>query len=548
MKRPSELFKVYRETTIFKALYSAMLELAGESVLPLGLIPKIVHKYDEVAFQTVLGSTSNIGFVGNIRTFRIIENHYLLAMKNVNFWKTPRNGPAWSLNVTNAHVVPKTRGVKICNVDTVKVWLYNPIGENNLILSADEKPSPYTVEVARKPKKKKLKITDLPKPVDKSKFNPLLHAASVMSREEASVRGEEDWRRPMPYNEKLARASTEEEFMRLGETQAGKVEVLKGRWRRGPKQWPHRCVEARNRGSIDVRTPSGLTITNRNYMCLFKTQDRDLAELAISAGGTLALMAHNIFVVEDRGVESSPTASSSTTVPGVSSTANIRVRPQLRDTVKEIRDGYRTRRRNKIETTTFDAANRYEVKPKPPPKKRVVTSSDSSEESGVSCNDDDVEFLYEGNSWGRFVAQEKPGPQSQTKKDDSSIDKYLASTTSEENYDFLDDLIKESKEKVPVTETVEDNIEDFLDKITANEEDLIEKDKFFEEPSAIEGDVSENLLLDNLSTPAATIPCGHDLLDSNSNLQHFNADNLLLTKGDDFTLDMFPADEDLCFD
>ena len=88
----------------------------------------------------------------------------------------------------------------------------------------------------------------------------------------------------MPYNEKLSRASTEEEYMRLGESQVGKVEVLKGRWRRGPKLWPHRCIEASNRQCIDPRTPSGLNIASRKYMCLFRGQDRDLAELAILAG------------------------------------------------------------------------------------------------------------------------------------------------------------------------------------------------------------------------------------------------------------------------
>ena len=78
-----------------------------------------------------------------------------------------------------------------------------------------------------KPKKKK-KLPPPPPVKQEGAFNPLLHAASVLSRDAAQnadkPSGTADRRRPMPYNEKLKLAHTPEDFMWLGETQVGKVE------------------------------------------------------------------------------------------------------------------------------------------------------------------------------------------------------------------------------------------------------------------------------------------------------------------------------------
>ena len=157
-------------------------------------------------------------------------------------------------------------------------------------------------------------------------------------------------------------------------------------------------------------------------------------------------------------------------VPPVASSFKVKAKPAA--AVKEVRDGYRTRRRNQIETTTFDAANKYVKKKKEPPKKRILTSSDSSDVTSDALSEEEVQFIQEGKSWGRLLKKpvlEPPVVKLRSKSDDSSIDKLLTSTTSEDNFDFLDDLMKECK-AAPRAEPVQEKVEDLLDKITAADE------------------------------------------------------------------------------
>ena len=50
MKRLHETYKLYRELLLLKALVFSIEELADSGVLPLELMPNLVHTYDDVVF------------------------------------------------------------------------------------------------------------------------------------------------------------------------------------------------------------------------------------------------------------------------------------------------------------------------------------------------------------------------------------------------------------------------------------------------------------------------------------------------------------------
>ena len=70
MKRLHETYKLYRELPIFKALFSSIEELAESEVLPLELMPNLVHMYDEVVFRMVRSCKTELSFTGNLDTYR----------------------------------------------------------------------------------------------------------------------------------------------------------------------------------------------------------------------------------------------------------------------------------------------------------------------------------------------------------------------------------------------------------------------------------------------------------------------------------------------
>ena len=88
-------------------------------------------------------------------------------------------------------------------------------------------------------------------------------------------------------------------------------------------------------------------------MVLMRSQDKFLSEMTFGAGGTLALMAHNVHVAEEVMVGEERVV---------------------------VRESYGTRRKNKIEHATFDTVRDYAVV-REELKKRVDTDSDSSEDT-----------------------------------------------------------------------------------------------------------------------------------------------------------------------
>ena len=188
---------------------------------------------------------------------------------------------------------------------------YDPYAEAAYEPSEVKTDCPYTVEVVEKEKKRRKKLTLAGAGGGKGKkkiakkegeFDPTLHATIIVNKEK--VMKEErtvDWRRPLPYNEKLRRAKTEEERQALAVAQVGVKEALKGRYRKSVVEYPHRCVEAaRPRPLLDLAVVKGVALVSRerNYAVAMGPMEKSLADWAAKAGGTLALAPHNVHVAE----------------------------------------------------------------------------------------------------------------------------------------------------------------------------------------------------------------------------------------------------------
>ena len=72
MKRLSEAYKLYREVTLFKALYDSLEVLCESEEVPLHLMPLIVQKYDEVVFQIIKQSKEQVSFTGDLELYRYL--------------------------------------------------------------------------------------------------------------------------------------------------------------------------------------------------------------------------------------------------------------------------------------------------------------------------------------------------------------------------------------------------------------------------------------------------------------------------------------------
>ena len=188
---------------------------------------------------------------------------------------------------------------------------YDPYAEAAFEPSEVKTECPYTVEVVEKEKKRRKKLTLAggagrgKKKVAKKEgeFDPTLHATVIVSKEKVVKEKERtvDWRRPLPYNEKLRRAKTEEERQALAVAQVGVKEALKGRFRKSVVEYPHRCVEApRTRPVLDLAVVRGavLVSSERNYAVVVGPSEQSLAGWASKTGGTLALAPHNVHVAE----------------------------------------------------------------------------------------------------------------------------------------------------------------------------------------------------------------------------------------------------------
>merc|ERR1712112_484370 len=112
----------------------------------------------------------------------------------------------------------------------------------------------------------------------------------------------------------------------------------------------------------DVKIVDGKHLDNRTYVTLLRSQDRSLAEMAVKAGGSLALTAHNIHVV-----------------------------PSTNSKVDIVRDSYTTRRKEMIEKASFDTKKSYTLIPKPVKVVQVSSSSETDESNNNVDDHDDKE-------------------------------------------------------------------------------------------------------------------------------------------------------------
>ena len=172
----------------------------------------------------------------------------------------------------------------MCKVERMKLWCMDSLSENGGKLRVEQGSNPYVLEVEEIKKVKKKATFNLEKDMKKDDsiqtFDPRMHIREL-SRAQDKVGG--CYLGPMPYNEKLRRGG-KERALEIAEAQLGKLEVLKGRYRKCAREYPHRCVEDRVTGKRDRKMVSGKIIYKRNYFTNILTQDRFLAEMAVNAG------------------------------------------------------------------------------------------------------------------------------------------------------------------------------------------------------------------------------------------------------------------------
>lgn len=328
MKILSEAYKVYREHPVFEALYGSLLEMNQSGEIPFNLVAAAVHKYDEVVVKAI-ESTSQCYAIktgkGNPPTpsmavYRYMENHWWFALKNVTVYSIPH--PNYNITLKRKVKLHK----KVVTVKLVKVWAYSPLGEKSpyeMVNIPGPRSNPYTIEVEVKRKEKKRKFVDEVKEVQG--YNPLIHVMALGKGERIKKEGggnAKDFTQPMPYNEKLKLAKSDEDFHDIAEAQEKIVDVVKGRYRKHSKPWPRitvkRCgtlkkpvdfepllkIEGRReRREKEVR--KARKWVGREYMCLMDRQGRRLADLADEAGGILHLPGHNVVVEADKEVDES---------------------------------------------------------------------------------------------------------------------------------------------------------------------------------------------------------------------------------------------------
>jgi len=360
MKRLHETYKLYRELPLFEALFSSIEELAESGVLPLELMPNLVHTYDEVVFRLVKACETELTFTGTLKTYRVIPDMQWLLFTNVTIFKS---SPKSDVLPTKAKRGRRRLGSKVTKVEKMKIWCIDPINDNSLMVVDSPEISPYCVEVEQRKKAKKRKSLLKSKdkntgPTCKPSFDPLLHIRELAtnSRDYSSLGSksklpEADFMAPMPYNEKLRRGGAENS-VRIAESQLSRIEVIKGRYRKCAKEYPYRCIDDALKKRTDVNIVGGKEIGRRRYLTLMRGQDRFLAEMAVNAGGTLALAAHNVHVL-----------------------------PSKKSKTDNVREMYGTRRKEKIELASFDTSNSFSLINKQEAIKPRIQSSDSDSSS-----------------------------------------------------------------------------------------------------------------------------------------------------------------------
>ena len=336
-------------------------------------------------------------------------------------------------------------GIRFCRVGRLKVLCHQPV-RADLIVTKNE--DPYVIEVEPEDKKKKTKvklktIKELEKEREKEKvgvFDPKAHILGVLGKKSSvGSSREKPFLMPMPYNEKL-RLGGRENSRVIAETQVSTMEVLRGRYRKTFREYPARRIGCEARRKIDLSgdflKSNGLCLTSRQYSVALSGQDRDLAEMAVAASGSLSLLGHNIIVVgrEAKGL------------------------------VK--REPVSTRRRQRIEEVSYDVKNNYE------PIKRSLAQSvrDTSESScESSCEEDQLRRSSRSCVVKARKQRRKNDPKSRKKRGQdefkaavpqSNIKMEAADEENNEVEDVLEPGIKVEEEK---QEWYQPDIEEFFD-------------------------------------------------------------------------------------
>jgi len=433
MKILSEAYKVYREHPVFKALYGSLLEMNQSGEIPFNLVAAAIHKYDEVVV-TSIEATSNFYAItaknkkhhGNgLAVYRGLDNHWWLALRNVTVYSIPY--PTYNISVKR-----KVKQHKIvANCAKVKIWAYSALGEKSpyeMVNIPGPMSNPYTIDVDVKRKTKKPKFVEAPKEV--CGYNPLMNVMALGKGEGVKKEGEDtikDFTQPMPYNEKLKLAKSDEHFHTIAMAQEGIMDVLKGRYRKHPKPWPlikvKRCgplskpvdfepllrVESR-RERREREVKKARRWVGREYICKMDRQGNRLADLADKAGGTLHLPGHNVEVEAD----------------------------------KEMGEAlYETRRKEKLGGLVVmvrQKRSKWQVHPV----HNTSSSSDSSESS-----DEDLDSFY-GNETGmlrRWSSCSIDKDRRRSNRSNSCDPGLMIKQEKYEDYDVCDDLLGNPQEK-----------------------------------------------------------------------------------------------------
>ena len=193
-------------------------------------------------------------------------------------------------NVTIKQTLTNTtkRGLKkLCKVERMKLWCIDSLRENDK-MKVEQCSSPYVLEVEEVKKVKKKSTFKLEKDTKKAfpsdVFDPRVHVQELSKSQGINHSLKANFLGPMPYNEKLRRGGRER-ALEIAEAQLGKIEVLKGRYRKCAREYPHGVVEDRDMGKTrDSKMVSGKIIFKRTYFTNILSQDRFLAEMAVKAG------------------------------------------------------------------------------------------------------------------------------------------------------------------------------------------------------------------------------------------------------------------------
>jgi len=452
MKQLSEMYKLYRELPLFSTLYESMLELVRENILPEALVPEIVHMYDQKIVETVKDSVDHYTIVGKLVMYRILNNHNWFVLSNVTVFSLTH--PVTESATRKGKKVAKM-GKRVGKFDKIKIWALDPIPDSTFTeIISEGAPNPYIIELEKVQKVKVKKPKLETKKTKPEGYNPLIFT-SLLGQKDGDLQNQ-DYLRPMPYNEKLRRArNNPDDVMMIAKSQVGTVDLLKGKFRKKMREYPYRCVEPASRRVVDIRVMSGRNIVKRKYMVMMRSQDRFLSEMTVSAGGSLALMAHNIHVAD-----------------GVA----------LGEDIDVVRESYGTRRKNKIEQLTFDTLKNYAVVEEQP-KKRIETDTDSDlSEEETSDEEDMIPQLPVRNMLRKSESRCRPKSR-QTEMNNAR-----------EVLDTNKGRSSENEINVEVNESVKD-VDEFLDGLV----EMLDGNNNVEDALAVnELEIDENILTDEL--------------------------------------------------